>query len=77
MREGRLAVTSIEDTSETYASALVETIKRMEGDSDYRQKSVDKLGIRGWKREMFCLELEAALYTAGLLKRWEVFVSTP
>jgi len=72
--EGRLVVTSIEDTSETYAGALLETIRRMEGDSDFRQKLVDELGVRGWKREMFCLELEAALYRAGLMKRWEVFV---
>jgi len=52
----------------------LETIRRMEGDSDFRQKLVDELGVRGWKREMFCLELEAALYRAGLMKRWEVFV---
>ena len=68
-------VTSIEDESEAYAGVLSETIKRMEGDSDYRQKLVDELGVRGWRREMFCLELEAALYRAGLMKRWEVFVS--
>jgi hypothetical protein len=72
--EGRLVVTSIEDTSEAYAGALSEIITRMEGDSDYRQKLVDQLGVRGWRREMFCLELEAALYRAGLMKRWEVFV---
>ena len=72
--EGRLVVTSIEDTSETYAGSLSETIKRMEGDSGFRQKLVDELGVRGWRREMFCLELEAALYGARLMKRWEVFV---
>ena len=72
--EGRLVVTSIDDTSDTYAGVLLETIKRMEGDSDYRQKLVDELGVRGWRREMFCLELEAALYRAGLMKRWEVLV---
>ena len=71
---GRLVVTSIEDTSEAYAGVLSEIIKRMEGDNDYRQKSVDELGVQGWKREMFCLELEAALYKAGLMKRWEVLV---
>lgn len=71
---GRLVVTSIEDTSETYAGALSDTIKRMEGDSNYRQELVDRLGVKGWRREMFCLELEAALYRAGLMKRCEVLV---
>jgi hypothetical protein len=72
--EGRLMVTSVDETSETYAGVLSETIKRMEGDGDYRQRLVDQFGIRGWKRETFCLELEAALYRAGLMKRWEVSV---
>ena len=67
-------VTSIEDASESYTGVLTETIKRMEGDSDYRQRLVDELGVRGWRREMFCLELETALYRAGLMKRWEVSV---
>lgn len=75
MEEGRLVVTSVEDTSEAYAGVLSETIRHMEGDSDYRQKSVDRFGFRGWRREMLCLELEAALYRAGLMKRWEVFVA--
>jgi hypothetical protein len=74
VENGRLVVTSIEDTSTAYAGVLSETIKRMEGDNDYRQKSVDELGVQGWRREMFCLELEAALYRAGLMKRWEVLV---
>jgi len=75
MEEGRLVVTSVEDTSETYAGVLLETIRHMEGDSDYRQKAVDRFGFRGWRREMLCLELEAALYRAGLMKRWELFVA--
>ena len=74
MENGRLVVTSVEDTSEAYAGVLSEIIKRMEDDNDYRQKSVDELGVQGWRREMFCLELEAALYRAGLMKRWEVLV---
>ena len=37
-------VTSIEDASEAYAGVLSETIKQMEGDNDYKQKSVDELG---------------------------------
>ena len=72
--EGRLAVLSVEDSSETYAGLLVETIKRMEGDADFRQRLVDEVGVRGWRRGMFCVELEAALYKAGLMKRWEVLV---
>ena len=68
-------VISIEDNSKTYAGALVETIKQMEGDADFRQRLVDESGVRGWRRGMFCLELEAALYKAGLMKRWEVLVS--
>ena len=72
---GRLVVTSVEDISDTYAGVLSKTITRMEGDYDYRQKLVDRLGVRGWRKEMFCLELEAALYRAGLMKRWEVLVS--
>ena len=71
----RLVVTSVEDISDTYAGVLSKTITRMEGDYDYRQKLVDRLGVRGWRKEMFCLELEAALYRAGLMKRWEVLVS--
>ena len=74
MENGRLVVTSIEDTSEAYAGVLSDVIKRMEGDNDYRQKSTDELGVQGWRREMFCLELEAALYRGGLMKRWEVLV---
>lgn len=73
--EGRFVVISIEDNSKTYAGALVETIKQMEGDADFRQRLVDESGVRGWRRGMFCLELEAALYKAGLMKRWEVLVS--
>ena len=72
--EGRLVVISVEDASEVYASALVEAIKRMEGHADFRQRLVDELGVRGWRRHMFCVELEAALYRAGLMKRWEVLV---
>ena len=72
--EGRLVVASVEDTSEMYAGALVEAIKRMEDDADFRQRLVDELGVEGWRREMFCIELEAALYKAGLMKRWEVLV---
>lgn len=72
--EGRLVVISVEDTSEMYAGALVGTIKRMEGDADFRQRLVDELGVVGWRRRMFCTELEAALYKAGLMKRWEVLV---
>jgi hypothetical protein len=71
---GRLVVLSVEDTSETYAGVLMETIKQMEGDADFRQKLVDELGVKGWRRGMFCVELEAALYKAGLMKRWEVLV---
>ena len=67
-------VASVEDTSEMYAGALVEAIKRMEDDTDFRQRLVDELGVEGWRREMFCIELEAALYKAGLMKRWEVLV---
>ena len=67
-------VTSIEDTSEVYAGVLVETIKRMEDDADSRQRLVDELGVKEWRRQMFCNELEAALYRAGLMKRWEVLV---
>jgi len=72
--EGRLVVTSVEDTSERFATALTETIKHMEGDADFRQRMVDELGIKGWRRGLFCIELEAALYKAGLMKRWEVLV---
>ena len=63
--EGRLAVVSVEDSSETYAGVLVETIKRMGGDADFRQRLIDEVGVRGW-RGMFCVELEAAPYKAGL-----------
>jgi len=73
--EGRLVVKSVEDTSDTYAGVLVERIKQMEDNADFRQRLVDELGVRAWRREMFCLELEAALYKAGLMKRWEVLVS--
>ena len=72
--EGRLVVLSVEDSSEAYAGVLVETIKQMEGDADFRQRLVDEVGVRGWRRGMFCVELEAALYKAGLMKRWEVLV---
>jgi len=72
--EGRLVVTSVEDTSKAYAGTLAETIQRMESDADFRQKLVDELGVKGWRRGMFCIELEAALYKAGLMKRWEVLV---
>ena len=75
--EGRLVVISVEDTSETYAGLLMETVKQMEDDADFRQRSVDELGVKGWRRGMFCLELEAALYKAGLMKRWEVSVGVP
>ena len=67
-------VLSVEDSSEAYAGVLVETIKQMEGDADFRQRLVDDVGVRGWRRGMFCIELEAALYKAGLMKRWEVLV---
>ena len=67
-------VVSVEDSSGTYAWVLVETITRMEGDADFRQRLVDDVGVRGWRRGMFCVELEAALYKAGLMKRWEVLV---
>ena len=73
--EGRLVVLSVEDKSETYANLLVETIKQMEEDTDSRQRLVDELGVRGWRRQMLCVELEAALYKAGLMKRWGVLVS--
>jgi len=72
--EGRLVVMSVEDTSKRYASALAETIKHMESDADFRQTLVDDLGVKGWRMGMFCIELEAALYKAGLMKRWEVSV---
>ena len=64
--EGRLAVVPVEDSSETYAGVLVETIKRMEGDADFWQRLVDEVGVGGWRRGMLCVELEAALYKAGL-----------
>ena len=67
-------VLSVEDSSEAYAGVLVERVKQMEGDADFRQRLVDEVGVRGWRREMFCVELEAALYRAGLMKRWEVLV---
>ena len=73
--EGRLVVLSVEDKSEMYANVLVETIKRMEEDTDSRERLVDELGVRGWRRQMLCVELEAALYKASLMKRWEVLVS--
>jgi len=72
--EGRLVVMAVEDTSETYASALAETVERMESDGDFRQRLVDKWGVKGWRGGMLCIELEAALYKAGLMKRWEVLV---
>ena len=65
---------SVEDTSETYANGLAETIKQMEEDTELRQGLVDGLGVRGWRRQMLCIELEAALYKAGFMKRWEVLV---
>ena len=67
-------VLSVEDKSETYANGLAETIKQMEEDADVRQGLVDGLGVRGWRRQMLCIELEAALYKAGFMKRWEVLV---
>jgi len=51
----------------------VETIKKMEGNAGFRQRPVDE-EVRGWWRGMFCVELEAALYEAGLMRRWEVLV---
>ena len=65
---------SVEDKSETYADGLAETIKQMEEDAVVRQSLVDGLGVRGWRRQMLCIELEAALYKAGFMKRWEVLV---
>ena len=71
--ERRLVVLSVEDKSETYANGLAETIKQME-DTDLRQGLADRLGVRGQRRLMLCVELEAALYKAGFMKRWEVLV---
>lgn len=71
---GRLVVMSVEDTSGTYADALVEAVKQMECDADFRGRLADELGVKGWRREMFSAELEAGLYGAGLMKRWEVLV---
>ena len=67
-------VMSVEDTSETYAGALTNTIKHMGGDADFIRKLVGELGVKGWRSGTFCVELEAALYKAGLMKRWEVLV---
>jgi hypothetical protein len=62
---------SVENNSEAYVGVLEESIKRMEGDADFRQMLVDEVGVRGW---MSCVELEAALYRAGSMKCWEVLV---
>ena len=72
--KGRLVVISVEDNSEAYAAVLMETIKQMEGEMEFRQRLVDEMGVRGWRNGMFCLELKAALYKAGLMKHWEVLV---
>jgi hypothetical protein len=72
--EGRLVVLFVEDNSGAHAETLEATIKHMEGNADFRQSLVDEAGVRGWRRGMFCIELEATLYRAGLMKRWEVVV---
>ena len=61
-------VLSVEGKSEAYKNLSVETIKQITGDPDSRQR----LGVRGWRRQILCVELEAVLCKAGLVKRWEV-----
>ena len=41
-------------------------------DTELRKGLADGLGVRDWKRQMLCVELEAALYKAGFMKCWEV-----
>ena len=71
---GGLVVISVEDNSDAHIRVLMETIKQREHDVVFRQRLVDELGVRGWRGGMFCLELEAALYKAGLVKHWEILV---
>ena len=59
----------VRDEFDAYANLSMETIERMEDDTDPRQRLIDGLAVRGWRRQMLRIELEAVLCKAGSVKR--------
>ena len=65
----------VRDEFDAYANLSIEIVERIEDDTDPRRRLIYGLGVRGWRRQMPRVELEAMLCKTGLVKRWEVLVS--
>lgn len=51
----RCGVISIKDTSETSGGVSVGAIRQTEGEAEFGQRSIDKLGVSVWSRGLSAL----------------------
>ncbi|CAK5277308.1 unnamed protein product [Mycena citricolor] len=72
--DGSLALESASNASSTYSAVLMDRNEKLEEDRQVRTRYISSFGERSWREERFMLAWEAALFSAGLLKRWIVVV---
>jgi hypothetical protein len=71
---GALALENVSNVSTKYAEGLTGAAERLEDDSATRAAFIHQWGEGAWREQRLMLGWEAALYSAGLLKRWVVIV---
>ena len=70
-----LAVESVQNVSEQYASYLDRYVHELANLPKVRDKFVTQWGLAGWREERLLVTWEAALFRAGLMVRWVVLVT--
>ena len=69
-----LVVESVQNVSDQYARFLQDYAEELVEKSDVRDRFVKCWGMEGWREEVLVGQWEAALFSAGVLKRWLVVV---
>ncbi|KAI0086358.1 hypothetical protein BDY19DRAFT_908336 [Irpex rosettiformis] len=67
-------IDSVQNASDQYARYLQDYAEDLVNRSFVRDKFVNRWGMEGWREEVLMGQWEAALFSAGILKRWLVVV---
>ncbi|OJA13882.1 hypothetical protein AZE42_05403 [Rhizopogon vesiculosus] len=67
-------LTSLSNTSETYANSLAAASTKLTDDPVVRKQYVDEVGIKGWRERRLMIAFEAALVRKGWLEHWEAIL---
>ena len=70
-----LLVESVQNVSAQYASYLERYVQELTDIPKVRDRFVAQWGMAGWREERLLVAWEAALFRAGLMSRWAVFVT--